>query len=237
MKSNKMYRVHSCFEKRDIELKTDAFCNRDDIEIKNLLWGYIFKLSDDCDIKLSSALRIASQYPHVLDEINQYLRLGYVYMPISLFLVCDDDKQYVPCEAIKSFIIGYNRIFECTGLYIDEDQGDAYYLWENLWEVERRLVDDKLPSRLYAKKFLKSKNEADDFLKRYEPGTLISEVEMIEGNYGEFDMEWITNVPIDATFGVAREYANNYWNKKLTEKPIIEVVFIGVYKLKEPTDM
>lgn len=236
MAYNKFYRVYSLLERRDTEIRTDEICNKDEIETKVLLWSYIFDLSADCDIKLSSALRIASQYPHVLDQINKYITYGYTEMPISLFLVYDDKEQYVSCDAIRKFIIRYNGLFEKTGLYIDEDQGDACYLWEYLWEVTRILVNINLPSRFYARKFLKSISDAEDFLERYGNGSIISEVEIINGEYEEFDMEWITNVPINSTYYEAIEFAKNYWNKKQTTNPIIETVFTGTYKLKDVTD-
>ena len=80
-------------------------------------------LSLQCDIKLASALRIATQYGQVLDEVQEAVRNGDTTIPLELFLVFNESKTEIHLQHVVDFIVNYNQIYQYTGLYFDEERG------------------------------------------------------------------------------------------------------------------
>lgn len=94
-------------------------------------------LSLRCDIKLESALRIATQYGHVLGEVQDAVRNGDTTIPLDIFLVLNESKTVIPLQPVVDFIVNYNQIYQDTGLYLDDERGDGQYIWEGAWEFVR----------------------------------------------------------------------------------------------------
>ena len=124
-------------------------------------------LSLKCDIKLSTALRIATQYGHVISDIQDAVRNNDIMFPLNKFLVFDEIKNMIPLEYIVDFFITYNQIYEETGLYLDEDCGDGQYIWEGVWEFIRREFYINKNSRLESIFAFENKMDADNFSKLY----------------------------------------------------------------------
>jgi len=45
----------------------------------------------------------------------------------------------------------------------------------------------------------------------------------------KFDMNWLSDVPVTATFSEAYDYASNYWQQKETENPMWEFLCDCIY--------
>ena len=108
----------------------------------------ILTLSLKCDLKLSSALRIASQYGNIIEKILAAKDNRESEIALSKFLVFDEKKTSIPLDIILEFVYSYNQVYQDTGLYLDEDCGDGQYIWEGVWEVVRQLLFSDKNSRL-----------------------------------------------------------------------------------------
>lgn len=73
------------------------------------------------------------------------------------------------------------------------------------------------------------KNEESNLLNK------IVKIEIKENrNLNKFDMNWLSDVPVTATFSEAYDYASNYWQQKKTENPIWELLCDCIYIPLEP---
>ncbi len=191
-------------------------------------------LSLKCDIKLSSALRIATQYGHVISDIQEAVRNNDIMFPLNKFLVFDEIKNMIPLQPIVDFVVTYNQIYEETGLYLDEDSGDGQYIWEGVWEFIRRKFYINKNSRLESIFAFENKMDAENFSKLYRNNDAdIAEVIIEDAKVERYDMEWMTIVPITSTMKEASAFAVNYWEGESTDKPIFELLIKGTYKLTQ----
>lgn len=193
----------------------------------------ICNLSATCDIKLESALRIASQYGWVLTEIQQKVRQNEETFPLSMFLVQEEDKEEIPMRPLVDFIVKYQQKYEETGIFLDEDKGDGQYLWEGIWEIVRQQHFPNSLSRLKSCFAFKNKIDAENFKNEYDKkDNIIAEIELRNAIIEEYDMQWITDVPIISKMQEATILAYKYWNKEQTSHPITEILINGEYTFK-----
>lgn len=194
-------------------------------------------LSLRCDIKLESALRIATQYGHVLGEVQDAVRNGDTTIPLDIFLVLNESKTVIPLQPVVDFIVNYNQIYQDTGLYLDDERGDGQYIWEGAWEFVRRKVFPDKSSRLESIFAFDNIENAKNFVKEYREGNaVIAQVETENSVIERYDMQWITEVPENSTMKETAEYAVVYWDGKLTSTPLFEILIKGQYKLSETND-
>lgn len=194
----------------------------------------VCSLAAKCNIKIASALRIATQYGWVKNQIQEYLDNHKENIPLDLFLIFDENRTEIPLSYLIEFIISYNQKYEQYGTFLDEDAGDGQYLWEGIWELVRQKQYPNLPSRLYSAFFFSDIRLALDFQQQYaQINTILVTSEIASCKIEQFDMEWITKVPINSTMETALEYADCYWAQKKTSNPVIETLLNGFYILKE----
>ena len=194
-------------------------------------------LSLQCDIKLESALRIATQYGQVLGEVQDAVRNGETTIPLELFLVFNESKALIPLQPVVDFIVNYNQIYQDTGLYLDDERGDGQYIWEGAWEFVRHKVFPNKISRLESIFAFDNIENAKNFVAEYrEVNAVIAQVETNNSVIERYDMQWITEVPENSTMKEAAEYAVVYWEGKQTSTPTFEILIKGQYKLSETDD-
>ncbi len=194
-------------------------------------------LSLQCDIKLASALRIATQYSQVLDEVQEAVRNGDTTIPLELFLVFNESKTEIHLQHVVDFIVNYNQIYQYTGLYFDEERGDGQYIWEGAWEFVRRKIFPNKSSRLESIFAFDNIENAKNFVEEYREGNaVIAQVKTDNSVIERYDMQWITEVPVNSTMKEAAEYAVVYWEGKQTSIPLFEILIKGQYKLIETND-
>lgn len=192
----------------------------------------ICMLSLQCDIKLSSALRIASQYGYVIDDIQDAIQCGCDVFLLNKLLVSGETKDAIPLKPLVDFIVNYNRIYNESGIYLDEDRNDGQYIWEGVWEYVRRRLFSHKNSRLASIFAFEKMSEAKQFSESYRNDTRdIVTVEIEDAKVERYDMEWLTKVPITSTMIEASVYATNYWEGKSTDTPCYEFLVKGTYKL------
>lgn len=88
----------------------------------------VCSLAAKCNIKIASALRIATQYGWVKNQIQEYLDNHKENIPLDLFLIFDENRTEIPLSYLIEFIISYNQKYEQYGTFLDEDAGDGQYL-------------------------------------------------------------------------------------------------------------
>lgn len=66
----------------------------------------VCKLSQECNIKISSALRIATQYGWVIEDVQQMVRESASEIPLDLFMVYNEQKRVYPYTTACGFYCG-----------------------------------------------------------------------------------------------------------------------------------
>ena len=193
------------------------------------LYKWVCWLSGQTNIRLSTAINVAKQYGWVIEQINERIRNNENSVPLELFLTQDPVKKEIPTNDLVYFINNYNPIFEKTGNFIDD--GDEPYAWECIWECVRQQINPQFPSRFFSCFLFDNLLDAENFKK--EEKNLLNNIVKIDirenRNLEKFDMNWLSDVPITATFSEAYDYASNYWQQKETENPIWEFLCDCVY--------
>lgn len=234
--SNKLYRILNEEESYDI-LYTSY---RNQSARKNKILEFyeqiekVCKLSQECNIKIASALRIATQYGWVIEDVQQMVRKGATEIPLDLFLVCDEQKKHISMQPLVDFIVEYNTYYQETGVFLDDAKGHGQYFWEAIWDIVRR---DEFPgtnSRLDSCFAFTSRADTVQFSKEFRGSERkVAEVVIEDADINIYDMQWITTVPVNSTMNEAIEYARNYWKGLKTENPIMEALIFGEYTFKE----
>ena len=197
----------------------------------------VCKLSQKCNIKIASALRIATQYGWVIEDMQHLVQNNATEIPLELFLVYDEPKVYIPTQPLWEFIKEYNTFYQETGISLDDEKGDGQYFWEIIWDIVRRDEFPDANSRLDSCFAFINRADAVQFLKEFrDPGRKVAEVIIEDADINVYDMQWITTVPVDSTMNEAVEYARNYWKGLKTENPIMEALIFGEYTFKEDND-
>lgn len=189
-------------------------------------------LSITTGIKIATALRIATQYGWVIEDIQRLLNAGMTEIPLSLFLVYDEsEKPSIPMDKFVNFFQKYNGYFQDFNVFLDEEKGDGQYFWEVIWERVRRLEFPNCFSRLDCTFAFADKSCAITFAKEVRgPSADIVEVELIDATMQKYDMQWVSEVPENCTMKDAMEYARCYWRGEKTQHPVIECLISGDYK-------
>lgn len=194
----------------------------------------VCKLSQECNIKISSALRIATQYGWVIEDVQRMVRKGANEIPLDLFLVCDEQKEYISMQPLVDFIVEYNTYYQETGIFMDDEKGHGQYFWEVIWEIVRKDEFPDANNRLDSCFAFTSRADAVRFSKEFRvPERKVAEVVVEEADINIYDMQWITTVPVDSTMNETVEYARNYWKGLKTENPVMEALIFGKYTFKK----
>jgi len=193
------------------------------------LYKLVCWLSEKTNIKLSSAINVAKQYGWVIEQIQEKLRNNDSFISLDLFLEYNDPIKEIPMNDLVYFINHYNPIFEKTGIFIDD--GDEPYAWEFIWEYVRQQINPQMPSRLFSCFLFDNLLDAENFKKEeFNCLNKIVKIDIKENrNLYKFDMNWLSDVPVTATFSEAYDYASNYWQQKETKNPIWEFLCDGIY--------
>lgn len=196
------------------------------------LYKWICRLSEKTNIRISSAIDVAKQYGWIIEQIQEKVRNNESSISLELFLVHDDPIKEIPMNDLVSFITNYNLIFEKTKRFIDD--GDEPYAWEFIWEYVRTQINPKMPSRLFSCFLFDNLLDAESFKnKKFNHLKKIVNIDIEENrNLRRFDMNWLSDVPVTATFSEAYDYASNYWQEKETENPIWEYLCDCVYIIR-----
>lgn len=234
--SNKLYRILN--EEESYDILYTSYINQSARKNKILEFyeqiEKVCKLSQECNIKIASALRIATQYGWVIEDVQRMVRKGATEIPLELFLVCDEQKEHISMQPLVDFIVEYNTYYQETGVFLDDEKGHGQYFWEAIWDIVRR---DEFPgtnSRLDSCFAFTSRADTVQFSKEFRVSERkVAEVVIEDADINIYDMQWITTVPVDSTMNEAVEYARNYWKGLKTENPIMEALIFGEYTFKE----
>lgn len=191
----------------------------------------VLNLALACDIKISTALRVATQYGWVIEDIQNLLQHGETELPLNLFLVHDEtEKSHISMNSFVNFFIKYNGYYQDSGIFLDEDKGDGQYFWEVIWERVRRSEFPDSLSRLESTFAFDDETYAIRFAAETR-GTFsgVVEVEVADAEIQEYDMQWVSEVPVESTVKEAMIYARNYWRGQKTTNPIMEFLIAGEY--------
>ena len=59
-------------------------------------------------------------------------------IPLDLFMVYNEQKEYIPIQPLVDFIVEYNTYYQETGIFLDDEIGLGQYFWEVIWVLVRR---------------------------------------------------------------------------------------------------
>lgn len=128
------------------------------------------------------------------------------------------------------------RLFDICHAAVEQNYDIAKYL-PGIWEV---LFDRAKPSNIPLRRtecafFFEKEADALRFKENYPgmEGAMLCEVEVIEEVFSmKADMKWLDNINENtATAAEAIESFKKYWTGKMTADPVVEVLFVGKYKL------
>ena len=143
--------------------------------------------------------------------------------------------QFLSQLVDKSLSTGYSLFKVCNEAV--EKNPNIWTLLPGIWEV---MFERSRPSSIPVRRtdcafFFKKKENALNFHKTY-PGMQsgqLCKVDIIKEVFSkEVDMNWLES--IDENTATAMEIIQafgNYWNGIMTSNPIVEVLFVGKYKL------
>lgn len=110
---------------------------------------------------------------------------------------------------------------------------DCRLIWEYIWEFARQQVFPEATSRLNCIMLWHSREDAERFLQTERCGDVIVEVQVHDDSgASDYDMSWLDDVPTDATARAALTFACKYWNRELTQHPVMEVLYSGGYEIQ-----
>lgn len=234
--SNKLYRILN--EEESYNILYTSYSNQS-VRKNTVIEFYeqietVCKLSWRCNIRISSALRIATQYGWVIEDIQQMIQNGATDIPLELFLVYDDPKKYIPLQMLVDFIVEYNSRYQATGIALDDEKGHGQYFWEVIWEIVRRKEFPEAFSRLDSCFAFIDKRDTIQFADELRgAGYKLAEINIEDAKVQQYDMQWVTDVPVSSSMQEAVEYARNYWKGLKTKHPIMEALIYGDYTFKE----
>lgn len=122
---------------------------------------------------------------------------------------------------------------------------EEWAIWEYLWERSRVKEHSSCISRqecLFtfgseadSKQYLIERKEED---RKYNINThIIDKVYMVEiinqQKMETYDMRWLDNISEYSSYNLYEKVVNNYWTGRMTKHPLREVLFQGIYCLRE----
>jgi len=191
----------------------------------------IYILAKKTGLQLMNAVRVAENVPAFLDELNDFFRSQAVEYDLHQMLI-NDPIRYISGDELYAFSSNYINDVNETGLFYD--WGKDHYIWEFIWEMVRNYEYPDKPSRMESVFLFEQIEDAKDFMNNYRDlNYQLANVILLEGNVQSFDMNWFSKVPSNIPLSEIEDYARNYWEQKMTEKPIIEILLKGNYMWKE----
>ena len=127
-------------------------------------------------------------------------------------------------------------LFNVCNAAVEQNNEIAEYL-PGIWEV---LFEKARPNNIPLKRtecafFFEKKEDALIFMDNYPGmvGAMLCEVEIVEGCFSmKADMKWLDNINENTvTAEEAIKEFKKYWAGEMTNHPVVEVLFVGKYKL------
>ena len=186
---------------------------------------YIF--SQKTGLQIKNAVRVAENVPAFLDLLNEFFMSKDAQYDLHQMLI-DDPIRYISGDDLYAFVSNYIADINETGLYYDWNK--EHYLWEFIWEMIRSYEFPNMPSRMDSLFLFDNETNAIEFKKQYRDSYYqLVTINTLGGTVKSFDMNWFSNVPSDIPLVEVKEYARNYWKQVKTEKPVMEILYQGVY--------
>ena len=150
------------------------------------------------------------------------------------------DEQIESIKLSKLYQYMSNYLTALNNLHRPPTSEWEQYIWEYLWERERKASFANEPSRLTCLfafdnlqdiQIYTQERNAEPTIKNE---TQICIVEMKEiYALKKYDSRWLDNLPCErATYNMYLMASRNYWSGKKSKKPLMEYVFHGKYILK-----
>lgn len=188
----------------------------------------IYFFASATGLQLKNAVRVAENVPAYIDLLNNFFMSGEPHYDLMHMLI-DDPVSVVSAQDLYTFACNYITHVNETGLFYD--WGKEHYIWELIWEAVRESEFPQMPSRVNSVFLFDNIKNAQNFYSQYrdQQQYKLVEVHLAADSFHSFDMNWFTDVPADITIAEIKEYARNYWSKKHTDNPVIEVLYQGQY--------
>ena len=178
-------------------------------------------------LTLLNAIRLAENVPAFLPNLKQFFESNKSEFNLMDILI-DDPIKSISRVDLYAFTFNYVEHVNETGLCYD--WGQEHCIWEFIWEMVRSDKFPNMPSRMDSLFLFDSFDNAADFKRENRDNDYqIVEMSLLEGSLQSFDMNWLTDAPLDKPIEEVITYSRNYWSQKFTPYPITEILFQGNY--------
>lgn len=169
-------------------------------------------------------------------NIGTVLETPFSLNPTRLRIANNPQAWYLLTMLVDISLQNKIRLFDVCQAAVEQNYEIAEYL-SGIWEV---LFERARPNRIPYKRtecafFFKKKEDALRFKDNYPgmKGALLCEVEIIEEAFSmKADMKWLDNINENiVTAAEVIEAFHKYWAGAMTTTPVVEILFVGKYKL------
>lgn len=143
-----------------------------------------------------------------------------------------------------SEIVEYYNVYQSLGIHMRGGGGESCAIWEYLWERARVESHPHCMSRINSLFTFEKDVDAHKYVKKRlkeEKKNPLAEhsvydlkiVDVVENRRSEvYDMRWLNEISTCVTYREYQEVVHNYWNGKMKDNPLKEVLFQGIYILR-----
>jgi len=237
MSEKQLYRVINPIEER-IGEEVDAISRPLSPRIyKTLELRPVFNLIVDFwreeELQLATAVQAIVLLPSYFERLNMALAQHKEFFELR-YINSKETKPFVETEKVRNLAVQY---LQC-GIKMNMEEG--CYIWEYLWEVVRQAKYPSSISRYNCLFAFENQRDAEKYLRERineNPSHAIDKICRVDIKYSErqevYDMRWLDEIEIFAQYNEYVKAADNYWSGKMTKNPLKEVLFQGIYCIRE----
>ena len=181
--------------------------------------------------QLLTAVKALSEPKTYIPKLQEALAGRETLFPASNI----NDKDIIMFGTME--IVTYWQKYQSLQIYLSPF--DVLHIWEYLWEVVRQAKYSNCISRYNCLFAFGNKGDAKKYLKeriRENPSYAIDKICRVDIKFAEkqevYDMRWLDEIEIFAKYNEYIKVADNYWSGKMTNHPLKEVLFQGVYAIR-----
>ena len=196
------------------------------------VFNLITKFWEATGCQLLTAVKALSEPEAYFPKLQETIAAGETLFPASNI----NDKDSIMFGTME--MVAYWRKYQSLQIYLSPF--DVLHIWEYLWELVRQAKYPNCISRYNCLFAFGNKGDAEKYLKeriRENQSYKINKICRVDIKHLEnqevYDMRWLDKIEIYAKYNEYIRVADNYWSCKMTNLPLKEVLFQGVYELCE----
>ena len=235
MEQMKLYRVINPLDE-EVGVETDAVSRPLSPRINRTLelspvFDVIIEFWKSTGVQLATAVQAVTLLPLYFSQLEFALNNKDPYLRTNV-INTSETISFVPTDSVRMLGLQYLQ----SGIKMQLNEG--LFIWEYLWNLTRQSKYANCVSRYNCLFAFENREDAELYLAeriRENPSYAINKicnVEVIHVDKMEiYDMRWLDNIAISATYAEYLNFVDNYWSGTMTDKPLKEVLFQGIYKI------